>query len=120
MDISAIEGEELSSVTFVQGYVQLDFNGPGLTLYHWPELFVPAGSPLAEGSYAYGEPGYRDVMCSQIGEPAKSALLESGVALEIEFENGVIFRTSLRDEDYEGPEAGQFSTGNAGEPLLVF
>jgi hypothetical protein len=120
MDITAIEGEELSSVTFVRDYVQFDFNGPGLTLFHWPEIFVPEGKSLAEGSYAFGEPGYRDAVCSQIGESVSKTSIVEGSALEIEFETEVIFRSSLREEDYEGPEAGHFSTGVPGEPLLVF
>jgi hypothetical protein len=114
MDISALEGQELASVTFVRDYLQLSFDGPWLTLYHWPEVF------RSEGSYAFGEPEYRDILCAQIGESVSKTSLVTGVALEIEFENGVIFRSSLRDEDYEGPEAGQFSTGNPGDPLLVF
>jgi hypothetical protein len=113
MDISAIEGEELSSVTFVQDYVQLDFNGPQLTLFIWPEVF------RAEGSYAFGEPGYRDMLCALIGETATTTTIENGVALEIEFETGVILRTSLREEDYVGPEAINFRTGKSDDPLLV-
>jgi hypothetical protein len=112
MSISAIEGEQLSSVTFVMDYLQLSFNSAWLTLYIWPEVFRP------EGSYAFGEPGYRDVLCEQITEIVSMTSLED-VALEIEFENGVIFRTSLRDEDYVGPEAINFSTGNPNDPLLV-
>ncbi|SEG69686.1 hypothetical protein SAMN05421819_4371 [Bryocella elongata] len=120
MDISTIEGEELGSVTFVQDYVQLDFNGPVLTLYIWPEVFIPVGVSMGEGSYAFGEPGYRDALCFVIGEPVETTSFEEGSALEIQFENGTIVRTSLRDEDYDGPEAGQFSTGEPGEPLVVF
>jgi len=120
MDISALEEQELNSVVFVQDYLQLDFNGPGLTLFHWPEVFVSGSTSLPEGSYAFGEPGYRDALCSQIGERVSGATLQAGAALEIEFETGTIFRSSLRSEDYEGPEAGHFSTGAAGDPLVVF
>jgi hypothetical protein len=120
MDITAIEGETLSSVTFVQDYMQLDFNGPALTLFIWPEVFVLAGSQIGEGSYAFGEPGYRDALCLQIGEAVERTSLEEGVALEIQFENETIFRTTLRDEDYDGPEAGQYTSGVAGDPLIVF
>lgn len=113
MDISAIEGEELSSVTFVQDYVVLEFNGRSLTLFIWPEVF------REEGSYAFGEPGYRDMLCAQIGEPVGTTSIEHGVALEVAFEDGVILRTSLRDEDYAGPEAINFRTGNPDDELLV-
>ena len=113
MDISSIEGEELGSVIFVRDYVQLSFDGPLLTLFIWPEVFRP------EGSYAFGEPGYRDMLCALIGETATKSTIEEGVALEVEFESGVILRTSLREEDYVGPEAINFCSGNSDDPLLV-
>jgi hypothetical protein len=113
MDISAIDGEELSSMTFFQDYVQLDFNGPVLTLFIWPEVF------RTEGSYAFGEPGYRDMLCAQLGETVTTTSVEDAVALEIEFESGVILRTSLREEDYLGPEAINFRTGNPEDSLLI-
>ena len=67
----------------------LRFEGPALTLYTWPEVF------REEGSYAYGEPEYRNWVCSLIGETVKACTLEEGLALEIEFESGVILRASL-------------------------
>lgn len=109
MDISAIDGEELSSVTFWQEHVQFDFSGPVLTLFHWPEIFLPEGAALPEGSYAYREPGYRDALCLQIGESVETTSFEYGVALEIQFENGTILRASLREEELDGRDAGTFS-----------
>jgi len=120
MDITSIEGEELLSILFFQDSVALDFSGPVLTLFHWPEVFIPEGAQIGEGSYAYGDPGYRDAMCLQIGEPSETISFEEGVALEIKFENGTIFRSSLREEDYEGSEAGQFHSGLEGDSLEVF
>ncbi len=120
MDISVIEGEELLSVLFFRDSVEFDFNGPVLTLFHWPEVFIPEGAQIGEGSYAYGDPGYRDSLCLQIGEPTETTSFEECVALEIKFENGTIFRSSLREEDYEGSEAGQFNSGLEGDTLEVF
>ena len=114
LDLSPIDGQELASVTFVQDYLQLDFNGPVLTLYIWPEVFRP------EGSYGFGEPGYRDMLCDEISGTVSAASYEDAIALEIGFESGVIFRVSLRDADYLGPEAGQFLSGEEDEPLVVF
>jgi hypothetical protein len=120
MDLTLLDGEELSSVTFIQDYLQLDFNGPGFTFFHWPEVFIPEGTSLAEGSYAQGDPGYRDAVCSQIGEPVEASSFEEYVAIEIKFQTGAIFRVSLREEDYEGPEAGHFVSGIQGDSLVVF
>ncbi len=112
MDLLQLVGEELSSVTFVQDYLQLDFNGPLLTLFVWPEVF------REEGSYAFGEPGYRDMLCGEIAQNVSEATLEAE-AIEVQFEDGVIFRASLREEDIDVTEAGHFHPG-AGQPLVVF
>ena len=113
MDTSALLGQELSSVTFVQDYVQLDFNGPGLTLLIWPEV------SSRDGTYRFPEPGYRDSLCSQIGKRVQAVSLAADEALSLQFESDVIFRVSLRSEDYVGPEAMHFISGVAGDPLIV-
>jgi hypothetical protein len=40
MDISAIEGEELKAVEFVEDYLQLRFGEPLLKLYDWPHVLL--------------------------------------------------------------------------------
>ena len=62
MDISAIEGEELKSVAFVEDFLELRFGVPALTLYDWPYLL------LTDFSVGFGEPEYRNALCSLIGE----------------------------------------------------
>jgi hypothetical protein len=103
MDVSAVIGEELKAVEFVEDFLQLRFDGPLFTLYEWPHVL------LADFSVAYGEPEYRNALCAQIGEKVVQASLEEGDALTIEFENGTVFGLSLREEDLDGPEAGTFS-----------
>ena len=103
MDISAIEGEELRSVAFVEDYVDLQFGPARLTLYAWPHVMLP------EFSVAFGEPEYRNALCAQIGEPVESATLEESSALTIELASGVVLGLSLREEDVDGPESGSYS-----------
>ena len=62
MDVSAIIGEELKAVEFVEDFLQLRFEAPLLVLYAWPHVLFP------EFSVAYGEPEYRNALCAQIGE----------------------------------------------------
>jgi len=81
MDISAIDGEDLKSVEFVEDYLQLRF----------------------------GEPEYRNALCAQIGETVEKAILEEGNALTVEFANGIVFALSLREEDVDSPESGSYS-----------
>ena len=108
MDISAIEGQELTAVEFVGDYVRLRFDGPMLTLYAWPHIL------LADFSIAYGEPEYRNALCAQIGEMVAKAALEELEALTVEFESGTVIALSLREEELDGPEAGSYSADGSG------
>jgi len=103
MDISAIEGEELKAVAFVEDFLELRFGTPVITLYDWPHVL------LADFSVAYGEPEYRNALCSLIGEMVSTASLEEDSALTIEFANGVVLGLSLREEDVDSPESGSYS-----------
>ena len=112
MDISAIEGEELKAVEFVEDYLQLRFGDPLLKLYDWPHVL------LTDFSVAFGEPEYRNALCAQIGETVSTAMLEEDDALTIEFGNGVVFGLSLREEDVDGPESGSYSeTGDEADAV---
>jgi hypothetical protein len=108
VDISAIEGQELSAVEFVGDYLRLRFDGPMLTLYAWPHVL------LADFSIAYGEPEYRNALCAQIGEMVAKAALEELEALTVEFESGTVIALSLREEELDGPEAGSYSADGSG------
>lgn len=109
MDISAIEGQELTAVEFVSDYLRLRFDGPMLTLYAWPHVL------LSDFSIAFGEPEYRNALCAQIGEMVAKAKLEELDSLTIEFESGTVIALSLREEDLDGPEAGSYSDEGSGE-----
>ena len=115
VDISAIEGEELTAVEFVGDYLRLRFGdspgsaGPMLTLYAWPHVL------LADFSLAFGEPEYRNGLCAQIGEMVAKAQLEETEALTVEFESGTVIGLSLREEELDGPEAGSYSADGSGE-----
>ena len=109
MDVSAIEGQELSAVEFVADYLRLRFDGPLLTLYAWPHVL------LADFSVAFGEPEYRNALCAQIGEMVATVTLEELDALTIEFESGTVLALSLREEDLDGPESGSYSADGSGQ-----
>ena len=108
MDVTAIEGQELTAVEFVQDYLRLRFDGPMLTLYAWPHIL------LADFSIAFGEPEYRNALCAQIGEMVAKAALEELEALTVEFESGTVIALSLREEELDGPEAGSYSADGSG------
>jgi hypothetical protein len=114
MDISAIEGEELKSVAFVENFLELRFGPSLLTLYDWPYVMLP------DFSVAYGEPEYRNGLCAQIGETVSTAALEEDDVLTIELSNGVVLGLSLREEDKDGPESGLYSETGDGSDAQEF
>lgn len=100
--LGELVGHVLSSVEFVEDYVQLRFDGPCLTAYTAP--IVTWGSE----SLSLGQPGYRDALCRQIGCRVERAEVDDQ-QVSIVFESGAAVSISLREDDYRGPEALQFS-----------
>ena len=115
MDVSALEGQELTAVEFLGDHLRLRFAeapgspGPLLTLYAWPHILLP------EFSIAFGEPEYRNALCAQIGETVATAKLEELDSLTVEFESGTVLAVSLREEDLDVPEAGSYSADGTGD-----
>jgi len=100
--LAKLVGHELSSVTFVRDYLQLAFDGGGMNAYTTPT--VACGSE----SLSLGQPGYRDSLCRQIGcRVERTEVDDQRVA--IIFEGGAAVSISLREDDYRGPEALEFS-----------
>jgi hypothetical protein len=107
MDLSSLIDEELNAVEFVEKHLQLRFaNDDLLTLYNWPDVADADGI-----SVGFGQVGYRDALCSVIGESVSEATFHDDTALTIEFENGTLLALSLREEDLDSPEAGSFRSG---------
>lgn len=114
MDVSALVGEEIRSVSFVEDFLELRFGSALVTFYAWPFVL------LTEFSVAYGEPEYRNALCAQIGEEVETASLEEGAALTIELTNGVVFGVSLREEDIDVPVSGSYSGSGLSEDTEEF
>ncbi len=114
MDVSALEGQELTAVEFIADYLRLRFDGPMLTLYAWPHVL------LADFSIAFGEPEYRNALCAQIGEMVGTAKLEELDSLTVEFESGTVIALSLREEDLDGPESGSYSADSSDSSVEEF
>lgn len=103
MDITAIEGQELTSVEFIGDHLRLHFDSPVFTLHSWPYVM------LSDFSVAFGEPEYRNALCAQIGEIVAKASLEEMESLTIELESGTVLGLSLHEEELDGPMAGSYS-----------
>jgi hypothetical protein len=106
--LEMIVGEDLSSVTFVMDYLQLDFNCQSLSAYTLPSVRRgdKAFQPMSEG--------YRDVLCSLIGTTVDGIDVREQDAIDIRFREGSIVSISLRTEDAIGPESATFSSRAGG------
>ena len=107
MSLNTLSGEHLTSVEFVEDFLQLRFGEALLILFVWPDV-----ADADAISVAFGQPGYRDALCSTIGENVTEADLNEGRSLTIEFENGTVFALSLRAEDLDTPEVGSFRSAD--------
>jgi len=103
--LSLLTGRELSAITFVRDYLQLQFDGPFINAYVWPLIRMP------EKKIDFGAPGYRDALCGQIGKTVIAAREEPEIKLAIDFDNAVVFEISLKREDRITEEAAMFQDG---------
>ena len=92
-------GEQLSAVTFVMDYLQLQFNAPTINAY------TPVTVCLDENSWVTGDDQFRNKLCGQITKIVKSVTIRSEDTFLITFEDGSLISISLRPSDYVGPEA---------------
>lgn len=100
---SELLAEDLSGVTFVRDYLQLQFNSP-------PSLnaYTPVTVSCGGRSASSGEEAFANLLIGQINKVASSVDLRPEDALIIRFEDGSTIAVSLRPEDYVCPEAVNF------------
>ncbi len=98
-----IIGEQLSGVTFVMDYVQLQFNPP-------PSINVYTVSTVSSssGKWTTGDDQFRNKLCGQIGKLVKSVDIQDQEAFRITFNDDSVISISLQPSDYAGPEAVEF------------
>jgi len=98
-----IVGEQLSGVTFVMDYLQLQFNPPPTINAYSPATVCSGGK-----SWVSGDDQFRNKLCEQITKIVKSVVLRNEEAFSITFEDGSLISISLKPSDYVGPEAIDF------------
>lgn len=97
--LNELIGEKLSAVTFVQDYLQLWFDGPGLNVMN-PITVLAENRQIASW-----EKGFRDLLCGQIAKTISSVVWNEGEGFELTFSDESILSVSLKPDDYSGPEA---------------
>jgi len=108
MDISfnKLIGEQLSSVTFVQDYLQVDFDGMGFTFFNWPIVTIE------NYQYKFGDQFYRDKLCTLIAKIVTKILLVDKQEITIAFNSGDKLHVSFYPDIDVGPEIAIFTDRN--------
>jgi hypothetical protein len=99
-DFEEMVGEDLSGVTFVRDYLQLQFNPPPLLNAYTP-VTVRAAGRIA----VFGEPDFANLLVAQISKFVRSVEYREGQSLAIIFDDHSTISISLLPEHYSGPEA---------------
>lgn len=110
MTIKSLEGSDLSTVIFIRDYIQFVFEGEKENVLL--SAFTLPTTVVSNHKYDFQTSGWRDALCSSINKTVSTAITEDGNAIEIAFEDGTILEISLREEDYEGPEAAMLTNDN--------
>jgi hypothetical protein len=93
-------GEELSGVTFVRDYLQLQFN-PGPLL----NALTPVTVTTAAASARFGEPLFANLLIAQINKIIRAVEFYESAELRLVFGDQSTISISLKPSDYSGPEA---------------
>ncbi len=93
-------GEDLSGVTFVRDYLQLQFNPPPLL-----NAYAPVHVRSGESFSRFGEEHFANLLIAQIDKVVRDVNVALGDALTIRFEDNSEIAISLRLEDMVEGEA---------------
>ena len=97
--LQLLMNKKMSSVIFVQDYIQLQFDGSSLTAYVWPTV------KSSKNVFERQTPGYRDALCNLIGKVVVQTSELANQALVIKFIDGTMLEISLNESHRTGPEA---------------
>ncbi len=105
--LEQIVSEQLSGVTFVMDYIQLQFNPPPIINVYT----VCTVSTMVSGQARYGEKSFANLIIGLIGKTVKSVSDESET-FTIFFEDGSTIAIPFDQHALNGPEAFMFQGQN--------
>jgi hypothetical protein len=107
---SELVGSTFYAVAFIWDYLQLQFDGPRPLEHHHLQLEMHPRIRVGGGWLTWGEPGYRDALCDQFGSVVRRAETETeGEQIIIELDNDTLIAVSLRLEEFDTPEAADYT-----------
>jgi hypothetical protein len=111
--LEELQGAQLSAVTFVQDYLQLWFDGPGINVMN------PLTVRTSVATITAWQPGFRDLLCAQIAKIVAAVERIEGEALLLQFEDESEVSVSLREEDYRNSREAYYAHGFNNDASLV-
>jgi len=103
----SIENMRVSSVVFVESYLQIVFDDYIFSMFVWPELL--SGGKL----FKYGNVGYTDLLTKLINHRVVEAI-EAPEYISILFASGEKLSVSLKEEDKSSVETATFNAIEGG------
>jgi hypothetical protein len=105
----ALEGRQLTAITFVMDYVQMQFDDLVLSCFNLPIVEVQGKM------FSVGHQDWRNELCGRIGRIVDRSAVNDDLVLT--FDDASLVRISVRSKDYVGPEA--FCLAVPGGPTIV-
>lgn len=96
---AALEGKDVTAVTYIHDYIQIDFDDAKLSIFTVP-VFEPAGPILAKGG---------DALRNLIGKVVARAVEKENESVSITFVDGSRFMFPIDEESRNQVEAGTLS-----------
>ncbi len=95
--------EDLSGVTFVRDYLQLEFNPPPRI-----NVYSACAVVLESARTVFGQPAFANAVIGQIGKQVTRVTEDPDQVLRISFEDGSVIEIPFGPGTFEGPEAITF------------
>ena len=113
MLLDELKSQRLSSVEFVQDYIQLHFDDYSMSLYNPVKIIQGSGSLQQE------QTGFKDALCSLINCIVRDVSYTKSDKVEVAFGGGSSVVVCIADKDYSGPEALLLRSHDPKAPMLV-
>jgi hypothetical protein len=113
MLLDELKSQRLSSIEFVQDYIQLHFDDYKMTLFNPVQIVQVSGSLRQE------EIGFKDALCNLINRIVRDVAHRRSDKVEIVFDSGSSVVVCIEDKDYSGPEALVLCSRDPNAPMLV-
>jgi hypothetical protein len=112
-EFSELLSAELSGVTFVRDYLQLQFDPPPIL-----NLLTQVTLEIDGRRYLSGSNGFADALIRQIGKVVRSVEVVPDLTLDLKFADGSVVSASLKPADCLGAEAVVFSRRDRSSVVL--